>query len=547
MQQQQQQSYQQQDATVGAQSAATTAVNIDQPSDQHPFPPQSIATLPPPSYHTESSEGYGGYGDPVTIGKMSAKRFQRVGKFRDPWMALLFLAHFVAFIIISILSFINTPAYTFRPGRRDGDGSVDQGSGGRGAVRLYSYTSVIIMSIITVVPFVLSMIFVVLLHRVPAQAIKLSVIVSLVLVLAASIYFFVKEIWWAGIVMLISALCYAMFWFFARKRIELTTLIVQAVSRVVRAYPGVMFVAIAATVVQTLYTAWWLMTLVAMTGWLRNEERCKDYRDPLTGQVYQSCSNGPATGLGIYLFISLYWTTQVIVNVVHTTISGVFATHYFFGGGFGEMLTTGHLNRALTTSFGSVCLGSLVVAIIQLIRALIRSVFSTDGSQPGFCTTVFRCIFDCLLAPIEALALIFNRYAFVTIAIYGTPFVASAKRTWRLLKARGVDGVINDSLVNSLMFLGCVVIAAITAAIGAIMVLVMNPWFNLGGNFTGVFIVLAFAVGGGVAGITTSVVGSGAAALFVCLSEQPEIMAITQPQLFDKIVAAYPAVVSRID
>ncbi|KAI8867860.1 hypothetical protein GQ42DRAFT_171398 [Ramicandelaber brevisporus] len=113
--------------------------------------------------------------------------------------------------------------------------------------------------------------------------------------------------------------------------------------------------------------------------------------------------------------------------------------------------------------------------------------------------------------------------------------------------ARGVDGVINDSLVNSLMFLGCVVIAAITAAIGAIMVLVMNPWFNLGGNFTGVFIVLAFAVGGGVAGITTSVVGSGAAALFVCLSEQPEIMAITQPQLFDKIVAAYPAVVSRID
>ena len=33
-------------------------------------------------------------------------------------------------------------------------------------------------------------------------------------------------------------------------------------------------------------------------------------------------------------------------------------------------------------------------------------------------------------------------------ALYGKPYLAAAKDTWGLFKDRGIDAVINDSLVN---------------------------------------------------------------------------------------------------
>ena len=33
-------------------------------------------------------------------------------------------------------------------------------------------------------------------------------------------------------------------------------------------------------------------------------------------------------------------------------------------------------------------------------------------------------------------------------ALYGKPYVDAAKDTWRLFKDRGIDAIINDSLVN---------------------------------------------------------------------------------------------------
>jgi hypothetical protein len=40
-----------------------------------------------------------------------------------------------------------------------------------------------------------------------------------------------------------------------------------------------------------------------------------------------------------------------------------------------------------------------------------------------------------------------RRYAYIEIALYGKPYIAAAKDTWRLFKDRGVDALINDSLV----------------------------------------------------------------------------------------------------
>ena len=56
--------------------------------------------------------------------------------------------------------------------------------------------------------------------------------------------------------------------------------------------------------------------------------------------------------------------------------------------------------RALTTSFGSICFGSLVIAIIQTIRALVRSV--RDGNTRNAALVFLACIAECLLQCIQS-------------------------------------------------------------------------------------------------------------------------------------------------
>jgi len=69
-------------------------------------------------------------------------------------------------------------------------------------------------------------------------------------------------------------------------------------------------------------------------------------------------------------------TTTVIKNVVHVTGAGVFASWYFLHGTVGvpPNPTLGSLKRATTTSFGSICFGSLIVAALQTLQAVCRSI-----------------------------------------------------------------------------------------------------------------------------------------------------------------------------
>jgi hypothetical protein len=61
--------------------------------------------------------------------------------------------------------------------------------------------------------------------------------------------------------------------------------------------------------------------------------------------------------------------------------------------------------RSLTTSFGSICLGSLVVALIQALREVVRSMRENDDS-------IVACCAECLIGCIESLVEYFNKWAF---------------------------------------------------------------------------------------------------------------------------------------
>jgi len=123
------------------------------------------------------------------------------------------------------------------------------------------------------------------------------------------------------------------------------------------------------------------------------------------------------------------------------------------------------LRRALGPSFGSICFGCLIVAILSTLESLmsmLRNQASGDGQEVNLCTCCLCCI-ELLLSWIQAIVEYFNRWAFTYVAVYGDDFVSAGKATNALFKRRGWTSIIADQLCSIALSS-----AAICIAIGKI-------------------------------------------------------------------------------
>lgn len=107
--------------------------------------------------------------------------------------------------------------------------------------------------------------------------------------------------------------------------------------------------------------------------------------DSVVYQPGQMCdTNPPNAVLTVALMFCFYWTQQVIKNVVHVTTAGVVGSWWFAPMGDPSSSTcccsTSHpsvtassLSRAMTYSFGSICFGSLLVSIAEVLKSSTNS------------------------------------------------------------------------------------------------------------------------------------------------------------------------------
>ncbi|KAF9170040.1 putative choline transporter, neither null mutation nor overexpression affects choline transport [Mortierella sp. AD010] len=257
--------------------------------------------------------------------------------------------------------------------------------------------------------------------------------------------------------------------------------------------------------------------------------------------------SAPATlyVLLIFSLFSFYWTSQVLANIAHTTICGVYATYYFMKGspqGVTKSPTVESMKRACTTSIGSICFGSLIIAIIQTLRA-IANIARHDGDG---IVAFIGCLIDCLLACIQGIAEYVNKYAFAQVAIYGKPYIEAAKDTWTIIQDRGIEQIINDNLIGNVWGMAGL-LGGILSAVGSYVYLrFASPAFNSNGQFTYAIIIVGFVMGLQIVFTVGTVIDSGVITTFVCLAEDPAALARTKPELFEKIRATWPQVVQGV-
>lgn len=143
----------------------------------------------------------------------------------------------------------------------------------------------------------------------------------------------------------------------------------------------------------------------------------------------------------------------------------------------------------------------------------------------------------------------FNRYAYINIALYGNAYIKAAKETWRLMADRGIDALVNDSLVNIVFTCGAFVIGLLTSLFAFVYEKLTNPQYlqNDSGYFS-IILLVSFGLGLNIAmAVGSGSIASGVSTFFVALAEDPQVMAQRDPELFDMIRAKYPHVINPVN
>jgi len=279
----------------------------------------------------------------------------------------------------------------------------------------------------------------------------------------------------------------------------------------IKTFPSTVFVAL----ISVLFQIAWLITWVLAVAGIWHALDINNQSQGKSGLSY------------FLLLVSLYWSIQVIKNVVHVTVAGVFASWYWlYPSNMPSNPTMAAFKRAMWSSFGSVCLGSLLVAIVQALRAMVEQ---GKRSRNDF----LRCIVLCLLQCLENMIRYFNVYAFTQVAIYGKTYCQAARDTWELFNHRGLDMIINDNLISGVLTVGCLIVGLFTGGIGLILT---NKAFNM--EYWVVWSLIAFVIGVAMALCAMEVVASCVAACFVSYAEDPDALKQTKPEIYNRFSLA---------
>jgi Plasma-membrane choline transporter len=247
----------------------------------------------------------------------------------------------------------------------------------------------------------------------------------------------------------------------------------------------------------------------------------------------------------IFLF-SLYWSQQVFKNILNVVTAGTVGTWWFcsengtndsaaasFGWACGFRDVGDSLYRALSYSFGSICLGSLLVAILQLLESMLSSAcHHRRGSA------LLLCVLECLVHLLRRWIEYFNAWAMVYVGLYGYDYLTAGKNVVNLFKTTGWTTFIADRLVYRALMLCQLGIAVLTGIFSVLMDMVLGPVFvddNSDGNqdlgSQQMSFLLGMFLGLFLSSTVLTVVESAVRTVIVCFAESPGEFAMHHPDL----------------
>ena len=357
----------------------------------------------------------------------------------------------------------------------------------------------------------------------------------------------------------------------------------QTAISAVRANMGLFFLSGGSIIVNWMWHGIWLLAIAGVFYHDSQKEQvpCSQYYDD--DQISHSgmCDQQPNTVAIVLLCLCYYWTKEVIQNTVHTTTAGAVGSWWVqaaeeeyavrnSGGCCGQDVSDS-LHRACTYSFGSICMGSLLVAVLQTLEGMARN----QRNRNNLVGLVLQCIIMCLRAYLEY----FNSWAFcyvgkfmsftglrlpgseetltfvllsclsahdIITGIYGYSYLDAGKKVIDLFKARGWTTFITDRLIFRVLLMANLGIAALDGAL-CILLAYFIEFSKVGtSDWAGIFAAafwFGFFVGLVVSMPALFVLESAVRTIIVCFAEQPIVAEGGNPMLQnlkETYAATYP-------
>ena len=314
---------------------------------------------------------------------------QQVGekpKAQDLWAAIAFLINTAAFLGLAIFTYSTADWTIIDQVNKDPD-QKDLGNPFTGA----GIASILVSFFAA---FILTFIYLKLMQNHPEALIKFSFFVYMGFMALTTIICFAIGQFGIGIINLIFLGLTIWMWFGIRSQIPFLAALLSTVAKVTRKYPALLttvFVGDIASLIWSAFSAGAFMSFYVKFGLVKQQN----------GQYKQETTPAFVVCM-IYALFSSYWVMNVLRYLVHVCVCGVYATYYFLADNMPASPTIASIKRGLTTSFGSVCLGALLITIVQTIRTLIRIARNnSDNMAMYFLLCCLECIVSCLEGLLE--------------------------------------------------------------------------------------------------------------------------------------------------
>lgn len=152
-----------------------------------------------------------------------------------------------------------------------------------------------------------------------------------------AIVYFIQGYYSAAITFVIFAVIYTLFFFSWRKRIPFSTQMLQFTMDVMKKYPSTIIVSFLGLLASLVFGAWWSVTLVS--AYVKYHPNGAGQSNPACTTTGGNCSSGAL--IGILVFFSIlcslnyltlafagFYISEMIKNIIHTTISGIYGSFY---------------------------------------------------------------------------------------------------------------------------------------------------------------------------------------------------------------------------
>jgi hypothetical protein len=221
---------------------------------------------------------------------------------------------------------------------------------------------------------------------------------------------------------------------------------------------GTLSVACAAVIVQPLLFVIAMFILGLQVAWV-----CVSTLAIIGANDQASSDNGRTVGIFGHVVMFL-WGMNVLKYMLHVVVSDSVGDWWDNSNGCGSTLES--FRRTCTIRLGSICFGALLMALLGTIKTFFDWLAYESKATDNRCLYVIHRMFAMIAGCLECIMKHFNSYTFSYVGIYGHGYLHSGSEVLHLFTTKGWTAIVNDALVENVLFVAALTIAVVTSLAG---------------------------------------------------------------------------------